>query len=124
MGDLALGDQPGHVVQRNRLQLQPLVKVGLGPAGADQIARQEGEAAVVLDRRVGMDPAQLDHLARLVAGLLAQLAAGRVDRGLARIAHAARDLQRELLDAVPVLAHHEHPTCVGESDHVDPIRRV
>src|SRR6516162_11448807 len=74
-----------------------------------------------LDRRIRMDLAERNDNARIVAALLAHLAAGRLCRvGVFRVDHPAGNLKREVADTVAVLPNHHHITFRRNWDDIDP----
>ena len=81
-------------------------------------------AEVVVEGGVGLDRAEVGPALGRVAGLLAQLAPRGLGRGLARIDHAARDLDGDRGRAEAVLAH-AHQAPLGRQRHdVDPVGRL
>ncbi|HZG50680.1 MAG TPA: hypothetical protein VEZ40_00970 [Pyrinomonadaceae bacterium] len=75
-----------------------------------------------MNRRIGANLAQTDHFARgRVARLFQHLARGRRLRRLARINHPARNFERHLFRAVPVLLDHHHLFIRRQRDDVDPV---
>ncbi len=76
---------------------------------------------VVLDGGVRLDDEKRLDARRLVAGLFAQLAKGRVLRCFARVDHAAGDLERQRLAPEAVLPDEDDLVLRRDGDDVAPI---
>ena len=121
MGDLAAVEEVAETGGGNERGLELLLCVEGGGRRGPDAARDEREASVGLDGRVGLDREQELHLVGLVASLLAQLADGGLRRRLSRIDDAARDLEREGVAAEPVLPYEDHLFVRGDRDDVAPV---
>ena len=86
------------------------------------VFNQHGVGGVAQDRGVGMNFSEQARVLAGVAGLLAQFArGGRHWVGLARVHHAAGNLQLDGVRAVAILLDH-HELLVGrDGDDVDPV---
>ena len=91
VGDRSRQQQVIHPIDRHELHADLLVLVEAHRSGA-QAGGEHRVGPVVEECRVRPDASDDDRLAALVAGLLAQLAACRVDRGFLLVEDAAGDL--------------------------------
>jgi len=89
------------------------------------VFNQHGVGDVAQDRGIGMNFSEQARVLARVAGLLAQFAHGGRHRvGLARVHHAAGNLQFDGIRAVAILLDH-HELLVGrDGDDVDPVDAV
>jgi len=89
------------------------------------VFNQHGVGDVAQDRGVGMDFSEQARVFAHVAGLLAQFAHGGRHRvGLARVHHAAGNLQLDGVRAVTILLDHHEPPVGRDGDDVDPVDAV
>ena len=120
MPDRSGTDGRTHLVQVEGVDHDVLAGIQLDGVRGASVLGQEVVAQVVLKGGVGLDDAQDVPALGRVAGLLAQLAAGGLQRVLAGIHHAAGDLRRDALPPEAVLPHHHDAPLRGQGHDVGP----
>ena len=125
MADFFIGDEFRDFRDRHKFGHDVFAAVKFHAMLQAAIFNQHSEGAVVQDGGVRPDFAEQAGVLAFVAGLLAQFAHGGRHRvGLARVHHAAGNLQLDGVRAVPILLDH-HDLPVGrDGDDVDPVDAV
>src|ERR1043165_7405501 len=91
------------LVERHQLDFDKLAAFELLRFGLLRMEREKAVEVIVLDRGIWRDDAELAPDLGCVAGFFGELARSRCACVLARIAHAARDLETDLFDTDAIL---------------------
>src|SRR3569832_2240508 len=102
--DTAVADRGVALGERRGLDVDHLGAIEPLGRRLDGVASEERVQVVRHDRRVRRDPAVRLPVRGRIAGLLGELARGGLGRGLARVDHAAWNLEADLVRADPELA--------------------